>query len=91
MYPIVTKGTWLSAVNPTLRGTLADRVSQLVNESKTDGVLKKVDIDESGSYYAYRFWSDTATAQAWIDYCAIIPTDQMSTISIVDASEVADL
>lgn len=90
LYPIPTKGIWLSAVDPTLRVTLADKISELVDQGKTDGILTRAAIDLE-SYHAYRFWADIESAQAWIDYCTIIPTDQMASISIVDAAEVADI
>jgi hypothetical protein len=95
MYPIVTKGIWLrswsSAEDMLLRGELAEKVSELASQSKTDGILTRVDIAGSESFYAYRFWSDVETAQDFINYCSIIPAELMQSIGIVDASEVADL
>jgi hypothetical protein len=90
LYPILTKGIWLSPIDSTLRDILSDKLSQLVAEGKTDGILKQVDVNTE-SYYAYRFWVDTESAQAWIDYSTIIPADQLTSISIVDAAEVADI
>lgn len=95
MYPIVTKGIWLrswdSAENMLLLSEISEKISQLVSESKTDGILTRVDVDDSESSYSYRFWADTESAQDFINYCARIPAEQLQSISIVDASEVADL
>jgi hypothetical protein len=90
LYPILTKGIWLSPIDSTMRVTLSDKISQLVAEGKTDGILTRVNVTAE-SYHAYRFWADTESAQAWIDYCTIIPADQLTSISIADAAEVADI
>lgn len=90
LYPIVTRGHWIAPPDSTLRVTLADKISELVDQGKTDGILTRVDIDPT-SYYAYRYWADIEAAQDWIDYCVIIPAAEMTSISIVDASEVADI
>jgi hypothetical protein len=92
-YPIVTRGTWHLPVqnNVELELTLRTESRRLAALSKTDGLTKRKSINSEGHHYVYRFWADTETAENWIEFCNIIPTEYMESISIVDSSEVEDL
>lgn len=92
-YPVVTRGTWHLSVQfqPEVELSLRTEANRLAALSKTDGVVKRKYINDDGHHYVYRFWADTETAENWIEFCKIIPTEYMESISIVDSSEVQDL
>jgi hypothetical protein len=89
-YPVVTRGIWhLPAQdNVELEITLRAESNRLTALSKTDGVPTRYYLNQEGHHYVYRFWADTETAENWIEFCKIIPTEYMESISIVDPSTV---
>jgi hypothetical protein len=92
-YPVVTRGTWHLPVQDhiELELTLKTEANRLAALSKTNNVVRRSFINDTGHHYVYRFWADTETAENWIEFCKIIPAECMESISIVDSSEVLAL
>jgi hypothetical protein len=89
-YPVVTRGIWHARVqdNAELEITLRAEAHRLTAMSKTDGLTKRHYLNQEGHHYVYRFWADVETAENWIEFCKIIPTEYMESISLVDPSTV---
>jgi hypothetical protein len=92
-YPVVTRVLWYVAVQdyPELALTISNEVNRLQESSKTNGMVKRRYINGQRHHYVYRFWADTETAENWIEFYKIVPSEYKESISIVDSSEVQDL
>jgi len=76
VFNVRTRTTWHEPQEPDFN--VADRISQLVSEGKTNGVKESSQDPTTGEITAIRYWDTQASAQQWVD----------SLLPFVDTAEV---
>lgn len=80
-FPVVTKGTWELGKHPEFTPEAVAWYAHLTDSGTTDG---NIQIETDGTYkYVYRQWTDTVSAQAFVDAATAFGGDGFVSIEIV--------
>jgi hypothetical protein len=65
---VKTHVTWKT--EPSAEATVAidNKITEMSNEDKTDGILTKIPLDNNDQYIGERTWVDLESAQEWLDF-----------------------